>query len=166
MTRAESATWFSRCRTVDLLPLLRVELSAWAAAQPDRNPDALVFGTATGRRQGATNIRRRVMGPAVERANEQLRLAAAPPLPEEVTPHSLRRTLASILVAVGEDPAYVVAQMGHADPKLTLSVYAREMRRKDGERERLRALVAGTEWPERHHETHRSLGEAHAALTL
>ncbi len=31
--------------------------------------------------------------------------------------------------------------MGHVDPKLTLTVYAREVRRKDGERERLRALV-------------------------
>jgi integrase len=71
--------------------------------------------------------------PAVERAA---------PLPEGLTPHSLRRTFASVLVALGEDPAYV---MGHADPKLTLSVYAREMRRKDGERERLRALVGGTE---------------------
>lgn len=132
-------------RTVDLLPLLRDELSAWAAAQLDRNPEALVFATATGRRQGATNIRRRVMAPAVERANERLRKAAAPPLPEGLTPHSLRRTFASILVALGEDPAYVMAQMGHADPKLTLSVYAREMRRKDGERERLRGLVAGAE---------------------
>jgi integrase len=88
------------------------------------------------------------MAPAVVRANEQLRLAAAPPLPDGLTPHSLRRTFASILVALGEDPAYVMAQMGHADPKLTLSVYAREMRRKDGERERLRALVAGAETPE------------------
>jgi hypothetical protein len=35
-----------------------------------------------------------------------------------------------------------------ADPKLTLSVYAREMRRTDGERERLRALVAGAEAPD------------------
>jgi integrase len=134
-------------RTVDLLPLLRDELSAWAALQPDRDPGAFVFATATGRRQGATNIRRRVLAPAVARANQQLRLAAATPLPEGLTPHSLRRTFASILVALGEDPAYVMAQMGHSDPKLTLSVYAREMRRKDGERERLRALVAGAEPP-------------------
>jgi integrase len=87
------------------------------------------------------------MAPAVERANEQLLLAAAPPLPEGLAPHSLRRTFASVLVALGEDPAYVMARMGRADPKLTLSVYAREMRRKNGERERLRARVAGAEPP-------------------
>jgi integrase len=87
------------------------------------------------------------MAPAVYRVNERLRLASAAPLPEGLT-HSLRRTFASILVALGVDPAYVMAQMGHADPKLTLSVYAREMRRKDGDRERQRALVAGTEPPE------------------
>jgi len=134
-------------RTIDLLPLLRDELSAWAAGQRDRTHRALVFSTATGRPQSATNIRRRLMAPAVERANAQLRLDAAPPLPEGLTPHSLRRTFASILDALGEDPAYVMAQMGHADPKLTLLVYAREMRRKDGERDRLRALVEGIGQP-------------------
>lgn len=114
-------------RTVDLLPLLRDELSAWAAVDPDRDPGALVFATATGRRQGATNIRRRVLAPAVKRANEQLQLDAARPLPEGLTPHSLRRTFASILVALGEDPAYVMAQMGHADPKAdALGVRARD----------------------------------------
>jgi hypothetical protein len=34
--------------------------------------DALVFGTATGRRQGATNVRRRMLTKAVELANAKL----------------------------------------------------------------------------------------------
>lgn len=61
------------------------------------------------------------------------------PLPAALTPHSLRRTFASILVALGDDPAYVIGQLGHTDPSLTLRLYAREMARRDGERERLRA---------------------------
>ena len=48
-----------------------------------------------------------------------------------------------MLVALGEDPASVMSQLGHTDAGFTLSVYARAMRRKDGEKEALRALVEG-----------------------
>lgn len=34
-------------------------------------------------------------------------------------------------------------QIGHTDPQVTLGIYARVMRRSDGEKERLRALVEG-----------------------
>jgi hypothetical protein len=34
-----------------------------------------------------------------------------------------------------------MGQLGHTDPALTLRIYAHEMRRRDGERDRLRALV-------------------------
>jgi hypothetical protein len=36
-----------------------------------------------------------------------------------------------------------MGQMGHETPALTLAIYAREMDRRDGEHERLRALVEG-----------------------
>jgi hypothetical protein len=39
-----------------------------------------------------------------------------------------------------------MAEMGHTTADLTFSVYAREMRRRDGEKDRLRALVQGAEW--------------------
>lgn len=68
------------------------------------------------------------------------------PLPEGLTPHSLRCTFASLLFALGEPSTYVMSQMGHTTPGLTLALYAREMNRRDGERERLRALV--TDQPE------------------
>lgn len=64
-------------------------------------------------------------------------------MPEKLTPHSLRRTFASLLFAIGEAPLYVVAQMGHTTPNLTLSIYARQMDRRHGEPERLKALVEG-----------------------
>ena len=41
-----------------------------------------------------------------------------------VTPHSLRRTFISLLAARADLP-YVMAQAGHSDPKVTLSIYAK-----------------------------------------
>jgi hypothetical protein len=38
-----------------------------------------------------------------------------------------------------------MAQMGHTTANLTLAVYARQMNRRDGEPERLKALVQGVE---------------------
>jgi Phage integrase family len=63
-----------------------------------------------------------------------------------VTAHKLRHTFASILFVSGDDPPYVMAQLGHADPAFTLRVYAHAMRRDDGDKERLKALVDGPEW--------------------
>src|SRR4051794_38173808 len=87
-------------RTVDLLPLLRDELAAHAA-QSRRGPDGLVFATSSGGKFGATNVRRRVLTPAVERANRYLSARDAETLPEGLTPHPLRRTFASVLYALG-----------------------------------------------------------------
>ena len=87
---------------MNLLPLLRDELTAHAAACRERHPDALVFGTSTGAKRSPTNIRRRVLSKAVERANVALATSGSEPLPEGFTPHSLRRTFASLLYALGE----------------------------------------------------------------
>src|SRR6185312_5071055 len=62
------------------------------------------------------------------------------PHPLGITPHKLRHTFASILVA------YVMQQLGHTDPAFTLQVYSHTMRRSAGTRERLRALVEGHVW--------------------
>jgi hypothetical protein len=45
------------------------------------------------------------------------------------------------LVACGEDPASVMAQLGHSDPNFTLWTYTYLMRREPDERARLKALV-------------------------
>lgn len=42
------------------------------------------------------------------------------PLPQRLMPHGLRRTHASILAALGEEPRYVRAQIGHTDAPFTL----------------------------------------------
>jgi integrase len=133
-------------RRVYLLPLLRDELLAHAARRRETDQNALVFPTATGARLGATNVRKRLLAPAVELANAALAKRDVEPLPDGLTPHSLRRTCASILVALGWDPARVMRTLGHTTATFTLSVYARSMDWTDGEPERLRALVEGREW--------------------
>jgi integrase len=131
-------------RTVNLLPVLQDELSAYRARQV-APAETLVFATSTGHKHGESNVRRRIMEPAVRLANEQLATQRIDPLPDGLTPQSLRRTFASILFAMGENPPYVQAQLGHTDPTITLRFYARVMDRRDGEPDRLKALVNGAE---------------------
>ncbi len=63
-----------------------------------------------------------------------------------MTPHKLRHTFASILVALGVDPASVMDQLGHTDPGFTLRVYRHGLRRDRAAREHLRTLVGGPAW--------------------
>jgi len=124
------------------MPLLRDDLLAFAATLRERRPDGRVFGTATGARMSESNVRNRILAGTVEHADERLSERGQPGLPEGLTPHSLRRTtFASILVALGRDPAVVMRQMGHTTPHMTLGVYAAAMDWAEGERDRLRALV-------------------------
>lgn len=132
-------------RVVDLLPVLHEQLVEYRASLGDVDGSRLVFGTRKGKPQSRSNIRRRVLAKAVERANELLAKDEVEPLPVRLTPHSLRRTFASILIAVGENPRYVMGQLGHTDPALTLRIYTQQMDRRDGEPERLKALVNGEE---------------------
>ena len=105
-------------RTVKLLPVLRDELTAHKLAADDPKPGGLVFATATGGPVLRGNVRRRILARSVERANEALADAGTEPLPTGLTPHSLRRTFASVLVALREDPATVQRQMGHTTPHI------------------------------------------------
>jgi integrase len=130
---------------VRLLPTLRDELAELKAAASPR-AEALVFPTSSGEQIGASNLRRRVLAPAIELANTRLADVGEPPLPAGLTPHSLRRTFASVLYALGDTPPDVMAEMGHTTPALALSIYAHAMRRDEGERERLQALVNGVDW--------------------
>ncbi len=132
-------------RQIDLLPVLREELSVLKAITPYPAQPDFVFPTETGGQQNASNIRNRLLALSVERANERLGERGLNPLPDGLTPHSMRRTFISLLLAIGEDVPYVMGQVGHADPKVTLSIYAQVMFRGAGERERLVALVNGAE---------------------
>jgi integrase len=130
-------------REITLLPILRDELAAHKARAYRARPDDLVFPTGTGGLRDKDNLRNRILAAAVDRADQLLQQREQTPLPKGVTPHKLRHTFASILVACGEDPASVMAQLGHTDPKFTLRVYTHVMRRDPTERQRLQVLVYG-----------------------
>lgn len=128
-------------RQIDVLPVLRDELGAFKPT--DADPLAPVFPTGRGGPRDKDNVARRVIKPVVEKADEILAARDKALLPEGITAHKLRHTFASLLAACGEDPSYVMAQIGHTDPKFTFRVYAHTMSRRDGERDRLKALVQG-----------------------
>ena len=68
---------------------------------------------------------------AAAAATERLEGQGLPPLPE-TTPHTLRRTYISIaLIANNFDVKWVMAQVGHADSKMTMDVYAQLEQRAD-----------------------------------
>ena len=124
--------------------MLREELAAYKPAGAD--PEALVFVTVAGKPRDKDNIAKRVIKPVLEQTDKLLTKREEAPLPEGITPYPLWHTFGSLLVACGEDPSYVMAQLGHTDPQFTLRVYTHLMSRRDGERDRLKALVAGADW--------------------
>lgn len=105
-------------------------------------PDDYVFPTAAGLRDNASNVRGRFLGRAVERANVALAESGVEPI-AAVTPHSLRRTYISLLLATGAAVPYVMAQTGHSDPKMTLGIYAQVIASKTDHGAALDDLVRG-----------------------
>jgi integrase len=95
-------------RKVKIRPVPRDVLLAHKPLYAD--PDALVFGTAAGKPQNPSNVRRRVVTRAVELANKRLTEAGEAPLPR-LTPHGLRLTYASLLYGIGEPPPVVMQEM-------------------------------------------------------
>ena len=71
-----------------------------------------------------SNVRNRVLARTMTRANERLAEAHAAPLPDGLTPQSLRRTFASLLYAIGEPAPVVMQELGHTHPGLALRIYA------------------------------------------
>jgi integrase len=133
-------------REVDIRAVLRDELLAYKAGRRRTDHDDLVFTTAARTARDKDNVRSKVLEPVVARADKLLKAAGEAPLPRGVTSHKLRHTFTSVLFALGEDAPYVMSQLGHADPKFTLRVYAHVMRRNDDERASLKALVEGADW--------------------
>ena len=126
-----------------MLPLLREILTEHKTASERTGPDDPVFLTSSGTARSRHNLRQDVVEPVVNRANRLIEERGLQPLPLGISPHKLRHTFASILVAIGKDPTYVMQQLGHTDPAFTLRVYSHMMRRSDEEREELKALVEG-----------------------
>jgi integrase len=127
-------------RKVDLLPVLQDELASYKARVLAES-NSRVFATSSGGAMNPSNIRTRIVDVAVDRANERLASAGSVPLPDGLSPHKLRHTFCSLLVALGTDAGVVMDQLGHTDPGFTLRVYRHGMRRDQASRDELRRLV-------------------------
>lgn len=126
-------------REVEMSLFLVDELRAHRAEQLARGlrcgSNDFVYGAAGGRRPRDGNaFRGRILPRIVERASE-LRVAdGAHPLPDRVTPHTLRRTAITLMLQAGRDPRFVMDQVGHEDARLTLEIYAQVSRRRSDDR--------------------------------
>ena len=112
-------------RLVPVLPVVREAVAAWLRLHPDRQPDAPLFVGARGGR----------LNPGVaQRTLRDYRRAAG--LPEHATPHALRHSFATHLLAGGADLRSIQELLGHAslgstqrytsvDPATLLDVWRR-----------------------------------------
>jgi integrase len=91
-------------------------------------PEAWAFPNSRGGRLSRQRAAK-IVADAAALASERMRGRGLPPLPH-VTPHTLRRTYISIaLLANNFDVLWVMGQVGHADSKMTLDVYAQLQQR-------------------------------------
>ena len=104
-----------------MVPALH-ELLLEHRAQHEWGPGDPVFATRNGTRNTPDNVRRHVVAPAHRRANALLADDDQEAI-GQLTPHTLRRTFASLLAEVGVSPRRAMYLLGHTDPKLTMGVY-------------------------------------------
>jgi integrase len=129
----EAKTAAGEGREVDLSVGLREELATWRARSPRTAPGDPVFVSRARdgqhSRQTPRNAQAR-LGTAVKAANPQLAEAGIDAI-GKVTPHSLRRTYASLRAALRDDPVYIAEQLGHRDARFTFRVYQRAAKRRE-----------------------------------
>jgi integrase len=140
-------------RDVELTAFLLDELRGHLAGVPAelrerRGPALPIFPTGTGGHHSDSNVRNRLLAGAVKRANEKRAAEGKMLLPERVTPHTLRRTFASLALAAGRDPRWVMAQLGHTDARFTLNVYAQVRQRQRVDKELIWRLMRFPDEPE------------------
>ena len=106
-----------------IVDFLRDELLRYKHETGRSDPYGPLYPTSTGRRRTKENLRQRVLPAVVREANRVRCERGAPPISEEITPHTLRRTFISLQLAYGRDVPFVQRRAGHRDPRLTLRIY-------------------------------------------
>jgi hypothetical protein len=116
----------------DLFDELVVHLDGLRRAGRSTEPDAYLFPNLRGGRMSRQRAAE-IVGEAAELASTRLTDRGLPELPN-TSPHTLRRTYISIaLLANRFDVLWVMSQVGHADSKMTMEVYAQLQQRVDRE---------------------------------
>src|SRR5215213_4473902 len=120
-------------REIDLTLGLQEELTEWRTRSPRTRPSDPVFVTGRPRngqhvRQTPRNVQARLTT-VVKAANKRLKAEGIDGI-GKVSPHSLRRTYASLRAALRDDPIYIAEQMGHKDARFTFSVYQKAANRR------------------------------------
>lgn len=114
--------------TPELTQVLIEHLDRLRRAGLPTGPSAYLTPNSRGGRINRQRVRAIVVA-AAELASDRLVALGLPPLPK-TTPHALRRTYISIaLVANSFDLEWVMSQVGHADSKMTMDVYAQLQQR-------------------------------------
>lgn len=109
--------------TPDLAAAVREHIARLRHLGAPSGPKSFLVPNARGGRSDRGRVSG-VLAKASTQASAQQLARGLPPLPN-TTPHTLRRTYISIaLVANSFDVKWVMAQVGHADSRMTLDVYA------------------------------------------
>lgn len=136
-------------RDVELPMRLAEELREHVAATARVKPDGPMWQSRTGKPLNPSNIRTRLLAHLTEELNTARAKSGEQRLPPKVTPHTLRRTYASLALLAGWPPPFVMAQMGHTDARLTLSVYAQVVNRQRVDRSLVWSLMRFADEPEK-----------------
>ncbi len=112
----------------DLVKTIAEHLDRLRCTGAPTGPDDYLIPNLNGNRMEYGRVEQ-IVREAAELASKKLAMKSLPP-PPHTTPHTLRRTYISIaLVAYEWDVKYVMDQVGHADSKMTLDVYAQMQQR-------------------------------------
>jgi integrase len=121
LVRVEGIKTEAAERVIPMLPAV-YDLLLEHKAEFDFGAHDPVFANRNGQRNAVDNVRRIIVETAVERANELLAARGQREI-AHCTPHTLRRTFASILAEVNLPPRRAMYLLGHTDPTLTMRVY-------------------------------------------
>jgi integrase len=117
-------------REVYLTDRLVNAITTYFKSRGPMSHDDPAFPDSNGRRRDQCQANNQVFAPATQLANSRRQERGERPLPH-VTPHILRHTYISLALETGYSVPYVMQQVGHRDPRMTMRVYAKVCARRD-----------------------------------
>jgi integrase len=117
-------------RDVDMTPALTDLVAEYFASRKGLSRSEPAFPDVRGNRRTKDSVNSQVLKPAARLANELRGERGAPELPH-VTPHVLRHTYITLAFEAGYSVPYVMQQVGHREPRTTMTIYAKVSARRD-----------------------------------